>query len=191
MAKKRVPKYMLAPVQKQTVVSKSGNPEKVVSFDIPVLKDGTIQFNDNGELIRENVTEIYTWNQDHRKTLKANKGCWVISEELEEIMFEGCRCNGLFKVWKGEKHMGWNVLDDNGSALVIGKGIDNEGNHIDVRVGKFVEGNKGRWHGYPIDYRHINEDIICDNALFYWMRLNVIDKSEIDDIRRKEDSSLL
>lgn len=182
---------MLAPVQKQTVVSKSGNPEKVVSFDIPVLKDGTIQIDDNGELIRENVTEIYTWNQDHRKTLKANKGCWVISEELEEIMFEGCRCNGLFKVWKGEKQMGWNVLDVNGSALVIGKGIDNEGNHIDVRVGKFVEGNKGRWHGYPIDYRHINEDIICDNALFYWMRLNVIDKSEIDDIRRKEDSSLL
>ena len=87
--------------------------------------------------------------------------------------------------------MGWNVLYDKGQAQVIGKGVDNNGNHVDVKVGKFVEGNKGRWHGYPIDYRKNNEDIICDTALFYWLKFNVIDKSEIDDIRRKEDSSLL
>ena len=101
------------------------------------------------------------------------------------------RNNGAFCMWKNNTHMGWGVCCQGGLAQILGQGVTSDNQMINVKVCKFVEGNQGLWHGYPIDYRRDNEDVICDNALHYWERLNLIDKSEITDIQSKDDTSLI
>lgn len=190
--KKKIPKYMLAPITNSPALPKGGNPSQQITHDVAKLEeDGGHKLDASGNIVLETVTETYVWNQDHRTTLKADKGNWTVLKTEEESMFLKCRRFGLFKKWKSNTHMGWNILLDNNQLKIIGKGVRKKGVLIDVKVAKFVEGNSGIWHGYPIDYRNVNEDVICDNALYCWLRLNVIDKSEISDIQRKEESSLV
>ena len=183
---------MIEPVEPAPAVPKTGNKSILITHYVAILDScGYCQFCADGSVSTAQITETYVWNQDHRGTLKANKGHWTIAEELEEGMFELCRNNGAFKTWKGDTHMGWSVCPQNDNLIVIGTGVNNEGKYIDVKVAKFVEGNKGMWHGYPIDYRMTREDTICDNALECWVHMGFIDKSEIQDIKLKEDSSLV
>ena len=183
---------MLGPVAKPPAIPKVGNPSRKITHDVAILEnDGGHKLDASGNIERESITETYVWNQDHRTTLKADKGKWTVAEKEEEYMFLKCRRYGLFKKWKTNTHMGWNILLENNQLKIIGQGVGKMGNHIDVKIAKFVEGNAGTWHGYPIDYRNVNESVICDNALYCWLRLKVIDKSEIPDIQRKEESSLV
>ena len=61
--------------------------------------------------------------------------------------------------------MGWGVCNHQGQAQVLGQGVTSDNQMINVKVCKFVEGDRGFWHGYLIDYRRDNEDVICDNAI--------------------------
>ena len=140
MAKKekRTPKYMIEPVNKPQVQSKTGNPSKQITLDVPMLNaDGTIKIDSQNNIEKESVTETYVWNQDHRTTLKSNKGCWTIPILAELDMFEQCRTYGLYKKWKGTTHMGWNILYQNNQVNNVGKGVDSDNKWIDVKVGKF------------------------------------------------------
>lgn len=190
--KKRIPRYLQKTPARVPAVYKAGNHSRHFTIMVPVLKtDGTIKLDGNGMIVREEVSENYEWNQKHRNQHKAGSGLWTVPENIEGIIFLKCRNNGAFCKWKGNTHMGWGVCNHQGQAQVLGQGVTSNKQMIDVKVCKFVEGNLGLWHGYPIDYRRDNEDFICDNAIHYWERLNLIDKSEITDIQSKEDSSLI
>lgn len=190
--KKRQPRYMQQPAAPAPAVYKAGNHSRQFTIQVPVLNaDGTIKLDGQGLIVREGVTDTYEWNQKHRNQHKAGSGLWTVPENVEGIIFLKCRNNGAFSWWKKNTHMGWSVCNHQGQAQVLGKGVTSDNQMIDVKVCKFVEGNPGLWHGYPIDYRRDNEDVICDNAIHYWERLKVIDKSEITDIQSKEDSSLV
>lgn len=194
MAKKgkHTPKYLQSPPLPTPIVKRGGNPERQFSFVVPVLSDdGTLQYDQNQKVKREEVTEKYVWNQKHRTQWKTGNGRWTIPPNVEAAIFLMCRFMGCFKKWKENTSMGWGVYPCQGQAQILGQGVRDDEQMIDVKVCKFVEGNKGCWHGYPIDYREGSQAIICDNALSYWEKLHLIDKSEIDDIRNKEDSSLV
>ena len=185
---RKIPKYLQDPPEKKKITTKDGNPQKLLKHFVALLdQDDRVQISGN-DLVRIETQETYVWNQDHRRTTKSDKGHWEISEDSELLMFQGCRYNGCFVAWKSNTHKGWGVFPTSeGKLLKIGKGC----NGLDVKVCKFVEGNKALWHGYPIDYRE-EEDVICDNALSYWYNvLHVIGKSEIDEIRDQQDSSLV
>lgn len=83
--------------------------------------------------------------------------------------------------------MGWGIMSKNKRAGFVGLGLHNE----PVKVCKFLEGNKGIWHGFPINYQEKGEEIISDHALAYWARWDIIDKSDIDDIKWKLRSPLV
>ena len=194
MAKKRkkTPKNTKMSLVPASVVYKMGNPSREFNIMVPILnEDGTIKLDGAKMIVREEVTERYEWNQKHRNQHKGGSGRWSVPEAVEGIIFLKCRKNGAFSTWKNKTHMGWGVCCQGGQAQVLGRGVTSDNQMIDVKVCKFVEGNPGLWHGYPIDYRRDNEDVICDNAIHYWERLNLIDKSEITDIQSKEDSSLI
>lgn len=190
--KKHTPKYLQKPAPPAPVVYKGGNqnPERKFSIMVPVLNtDGTFKLDTNG-LVKEQVEDTYEWNQKHRNRYVAGNGRWTCPESIEGIVFLKSRSNGSFCHWKGGTHKGWGVCYHKGLAYVIGQGVNTNNQMIDVKVCKFVESTKYHWHGYPIDYR-AEKDTICDNALFYWEKLHLIDKSEITDIQNKEDSSLI
>lgn len=194
MAKKqkRTPKYMLKPVAPAPAAYTGGNqnPERTFSIMVPALNsDGTLKLDANG-LVKEQTNDTYQWNQKHRTRYVAGNGRWTCPDSIEGIMFLKCRSNGCFCHWKGQTHKGWGVCYHQGQAYVIGQGVSANNQMVDVKVCKFVESTIHHWHGYPIDYRFEN-DIICDNALFYWEKLHLIDKSDIIDIQNKEDSSLI
>lgn len=194
MAKKdkKIPKYMQKPVDPTPAVYNAGNHSRQFTIQVPVLNiDGTIKMDENQNVVVEEKSEIYEWNQKHRNQHKAGSGLWTVPECVEGLVFLNCRQSGAFTHWKSGTHKGWGVRCNKGQALVIGQGVSNNNQMTEVKVCKFVEGNKGRWHGYPIDYRKTSEDIICDNALFYWERMRLIDKSDISDIQNKEDSPLV
>ena len=195
MAKKdkKLPKYMQQPPAPVPAAYKGGNqnPERKFSIMVPVLnQDGTLKLDSNGFLVRENVDDIYEWNQKHRTRYVAGNGRWTCPANIEGIMFLKSRSNGCFCHWKGQTHKGWGVCIHQEQAHVIGQGVGTNNQMVDVKVCKFVESTIHHWHGYPIDYRAEN-DIICDSALFYWEKMHLIDKSEITDIQSKEDSSLI
>ena len=185
---KKTPKYLQEVVPKKEKVSKAGNPQKQLKHFVALLDiDNRAQIS-GGDLVRIEVQETYVWNQDHRRTTKSDKGHWEIPENAELAMFVDSRYNGCFTAWKAGTHKGWGVLPAGGGQLIkIGKCC----NGNDVEVCKFVEGNHALWHGYPIDYRE-EEDVICDNALSDWYNvLHVIGKSEIEEIRDQQESSLV
>lgn len=194
MAKKlkKIPKYQQESETSLPVVYKAGNHSYKYKIKVPVLNmDGTIKLDENGHFVFEDVSDIYEWNQKHRNQHKAGSGFWRVTEQVEGGIFLQCRQFGAFTHWKSDTHKGWGVYSVQGNAMVIGQGISNDNQMTDVKICKFVEGNKGLWHGYPIDYRKTSEDIICDNALHFWSRLQLIDKSDIVDIKNKDDSPLV
>ena len=185
---KKTPKYMQKPASPKGKVSKAGNPQMQLKHFVALLDhENKVQIS-GGDLVRTEVQETYVWNQDHRRTTKSDKGHWEIPEKIELAMFVDSRYKGCFTAWKAGNHKGWGVLPaGEGQLIKIGKGC----NGNDVKVCKFVEGNHALWHGYPIDYRE-EEDVICDNALSYWYNvLHVIRKSEIEEIKDQQDSSLV
>lgn len=185
-------KYLFNQVQRRPLEYNEGNPSKQITHQIPVVNaGGTIQIDAHGSIVLMEVTETYVWNRNHRSMARTRKGRWSIDQDNEERLFCHCRQNGLVKQWKDKTCMGWNILFQNNKLQVLGKGLSQSGTLIDVKVCKFVEGNMGLWHGYPIDYRRRTEDTICDNALNYWLKMGVIDKSEIIDIKKREESSLI
>ena len=189
---KKIPKYL---IQNQASISKvykggNQNPEKMFSIMVPVLNaDGTIKIDDKG-VVRVQVNDLYQWNQKHRTRYQSGNGRWTCHEKIEESIFLNCRENGCYCNWKGNKKKGWGVYYTQGQVQVIGQGVSSNNQMIDVKICKFVESTGQHWHGYPIDYR-VEKDVICDNALFYWEKLQLIDKSEIRDIKNQEDSSLV
>lgn len=185
---KRVPKYMQDPPEEKKVVSKGCNPEIELNHYVALTDENDRLQWSAGDLIREKIKETYVWNQDHRTTTKSKKGHWEIAEKTELEIFKACRYCGWIVKWKKATKKGWGVLPTkNGELIKIGRAENRKA----VNVCKFVEGNKSKWHGYPIDYRDEN-DVICDNALLYWYKvLHVIGKSELNDIRRQLDSSLV
>ena len=187
MAKKN-PRYMQNVSASIKPAKKVGNPSEDLNHFVALLDENDRLQWSAGDIVREEVKERYVWNQDHRRTTKAKKGHWEIPEAAELAMFVACRRNGGVVKWKADTYTGWGVLVvEKGKLIKIGRAE----NRKVVAVGKFVEGTKSEWHGYPIDYRE-EHDIICDNALLYWYKvLKIIEKSEIDDIRRQFDSSLV
>lgn len=173
--------------------TRDGNQEIVLNHEVAELDVEGHPYYNNNDLVRSHVTETYTFNAKHREQHLANSGYWKATRDQERESFQTCRANGAFTKWKGNTHKGWGlVLDVNTSTpVILGQGVDSEGNMNDVKVCKFVEGNAFRWHGYPINYRSLDEETICDNALSCWANiLKIIDKSEINDIKNREESSL-
>lgn len=104
---------------------------------------------------------------------------------------------GHYINWKEDTYKGWGInLLPNVTTILhdqtfevqnLGKGLDNE----DLKICKFVEGNKGDWHGYPINYTLKNQEYIPERIIdSWWKELKVIDKSDYNDIRTKQESSL-
>lgn len=188
---KKTPRYMRQKEKPKDAVPKDGNKQQALTHQVlKIDKNGIIVVDEHGSLVRDQITEIYVWNKDHREAAKENKGVWTIAEADELVIFQNCRQNGAFQHWKNQTHKGWGVHVVGGTSTALTLGQDYQ--RKDVKVCKFVEGNKGLWHGYPINYRLEREDVICDTALFYWCNLlKIIDKSEIVDIKNKEESSLI
>lgn len=184
------PRYLreVAQLHAPTVVRGLGNPSVLVSHIVAELDgDGVYIPAPPPNNVRAMATETYVWNQDHRSARKAAKGLWKIPNKKELQIFKVCRRFGWLKPWKTDRWMGWGIMSKNQKAEVVGLGLQNE----PVKVCKFLEGNKGVWHGFPINYREKGEEIICDHALAYWARWGIIDKSDIGDIKWKLKSPLV
>ncbi len=175
-------------------MTRDGNDEEILNHDVALLgADKKVERDVNGNINKVPLTETYTYHKKHREQHEPGSGLWKVSKAKEKESFQNCRANGAFTKWKTNTHKGWGLIFDANSSVpaILGQGVDHEGNMSDVKVCKFVEGNAQRWHGYPINYRSLNEETICDSAFEYWEKtLNVIDKSDINDIKNKEESPL-
>lgn len=171
--------------------TRDGNQEIVLDHDVAELNAEGHPYYNNGALARLHITETYAFNAKHREQHLVNSGYWTVTRDQERISFQTCRYNGAFAVWNGDKHKGWGVLIENDMAVCLGEGVDEYNNSHPVKICKFLEGNPNLWHGYPIYYQSKKEETICDNALSFWANiLGIIDKSEINDIKNREESSL-
>lgn len=198
MAKqKRIPAYQRVPEEKPKETTKDGNKEFPLNHLVTDFYDKTHLTWVNELPLGKAVVETYIINDEHRKKAKDDKGVWRVSEVDEVKIFQRCRRYGTVIPWKDGTKKGWGVLvepnnvdcsgNHNYKLKTLGRGLYND----PVTVCKFVESTKGSWHGYPINYMRKKEEPIHENALHFWSSvLHVIDKSEINDIRLHEDSSL-
>ena len=172
---------------------RTANDEESLTHDVALIDDEShIMTDANNNIIRTTITETYIYHKKHREQYEPGNGRWSASMVQERASFQNCRFNGGFKKWKGATCKGWGLVLDGITPMVLGQGVDQFGNMSDVKVCKFVEGTVQSWHGYPINYRSLNEEPIGDNALNYWKdTLHIIDKSDLNDIKRKEESPLL
>lgn len=174
-----------------TFINTSGNPYYIYNGDYAALDAEDNIIFDGNKIKGFPVQERYEINLEHRpQKRKAGKGMWQISYNEEFGCFSQCRKLGAFKSWQSDKHLGYGVyvpdLSVNKTPLVLGVDLNN----MPVKVCQFREGNKGVWHGFPFNYMEDKDDYICNNALFIWLRLGIIKKSEIDSINNKEESVL-
>lgn len=153
--------------------------------------DGNVILDENSGVKGVFVQERYEINLEHRpQRRKPGKGMWQISYAAEYRCFEQCRRMGAFAPWQSDRHLGYGVYVPhfclNKTPQVLGVDLNNK----EVKVCQFREGNKGVWHGFPFNYLKDKDDYICDNALFVWLRLGIIKKSDIDSINNREESVL-
>ena len=199
MAAKRQPRYQQVAVVPEEEARKDGNETRELSHLVWMIDDNNaLVLDEHGNPHRCLVSEKYTCNGQHRQFALPEKGVWHIQKDDELNIFKRMRWCGHYIHWKENTCKGWGVLiqpntytlllDQKYEIQVLGSGYNRE----ELVICKFVEGNAGEWHGYPINHTLRNEDYIPERIVkCWWQTFRVIGKSDYNDIRTKHTVDLL
>ena len=124
----------------------------------------------------------YIHKPDHRNGTP-RKSQWVISENLERLLFKTSKQ----KKWC-DSNKGWGLYIVNGEVKYIGLAQDHKKR---VFIGKFVDGNCNQiWHGYPADHQKNTQDIPPVKLLREWSDKDILRPSKIRKLAKGQPCNL-